>query len=58
MPAPTAAALIELGSALRGLDYTRHGRTLSELGLHRFSPNDIRRALDGGEASLLQRALA
>jgi opine dehydrogenase len=58
IPAPTAAALVAVGSVLRGLDYTGHGRTLSSLGLDRFSPDDIRRALDGGDAALLERALA
>ncbi len=58
IPTRTASAMVDLGSALAGLDYSRHGRTLPSLGLDRFSPDDIRRALDGGEASLLEQALA
>lgn len=58
VPTPTAAALVDLASVLKGLDYARHGRSLASLGLDRFSPDEVRRALDGGEASLLERALA
>jgi opine dehydrogenase len=53
-----AAALVDLGSVLGNLDYRRHGRTLASLGLEDFTPDDIRRALDAGEPSLLQQALA
>jgi hypothetical protein len=58
IPTRTAAALVDLGSVQRNLDYAGHGRTLPSLGLDRFSPDDIRRALDGGDASALERALA
>ena len=58
IPTRTAAAMVDLGSVLGGLDYSRHGRTLPGLGLDRFRPDDIRRALDGGEAALLEQALA
>lgn len=58
IPTRTAAAMVDLGSVLRNLDYWRHGRTLASLGLDRFSPDDIRRALDGGDAALLEQALA
>jgi hypothetical protein len=58
IPTRTASALVDLGSVLAKLDYTRHGRSLPSLGLDRFSPDDIRRALDGGDASLLEQALA
>jgi opine dehydrogenase len=58
VPTRTASAIVELGSALAGLDYARHGRTLAALGLDRFRPDEVRRALDGGDASLLERALA
>ncbi len=58
IPTRTAAALVDLGSVQRKLDYTGHGRTLASLGLDRFSPDDIRRALDGGDAPLLEQALA
>ena len=51
IPTRTAAALVDLGSVQRNLDYTGHGRTLPSLGLDRFSPDDIRRALDGGDAA-------
>ena len=54
----TAAAIVDLGSVLGKLDYARHGRTLPSLGLDRLRHDDIRRALDGGDAALLQRALA
>jgi opine dehydrogenase len=56
--ARTAAAIVDLGSVLGNLDYTRHGRTLPSLGLDQFRPDDIRRALDGGDAALLEQALA
>ena len=58
VPARTASAMVDLASVLGGVDYSRHGRTLAGLGLDRFSPDDIRRALDGGEVSLLEQALA
>ncbi len=58
IPTRTAAALVDLGSVQRNLDYTGHGRTLPSLGLDRFGPDDIRRALDGGDAGLLEQALA
>jgi opine dehydrogenase len=58
IPTRTAAALVDLGSVLGGVDYAGHGRTLASLGLDRFTPDDIRRALDGREASLLDEALA
>jgi hypothetical protein len=58
VPTRTAAAMVDLGSVLGNVDYLRHGRTLASLGLDRFSPDDVRRALDGGEASLLEQALA
>ncbi len=58
IPTRTAAAMVDLGSVLGGLDYARHGRTLPSLGLDRFRPDDIRRALDGGETLLLEQALA
>jgi opine dehydrogenase len=58
IPARTTSAMVDLASVLGSLDYRRHGRTLAGLGLDRFSPEDIRRALDGGEASLLEQALA
>jgi opine dehydrogenase len=58
IPARTAAALVDLGSVLLDLDFARHGRSLAALGLDRFSPEDTRRALDGGDASLLEQALA
>lgn len=58
IPTRTAAAIVDLGSVLGNVDYLRHGRTLASLGLDRFSPDDVRRALDGGEASLLEQALA
>jgi opine dehydrogenase len=54
----TAAAMVDLGSVLGKLDYARHGRTLPSLGLDRLRPDDIRRALDGGDAALLEQALA
>ena len=54
----TAAAIVDLGSVLGKLDYARHGRTLPGLGLDRLRPDDIRRALDGGDAALLEQALA
>jgi hypothetical protein len=31
---------------------------MAGIGLDRFSPDEIRRALDGGDASLLEEALA
>lgn len=58
LPTRAAAALVDLGSALSGLDYLRHGRTLASLGLDRFEPEEIRRALDGRDGSLLEEALA
>ena len=58
IPVRTAAALVDLGSVLLDLDFARHGRSLPALGLDRFSPDEIRRALDGGDASLLEQALA
>jgi opine dehydrogenase len=58
VPTRTAAAMVDLGSAVGNVDCARHGRTLASLGLDHFSPDDIRRALDGGDASLLERALA
>ena len=54
----TASAMVDLGSVLGKLDYARHGRTLPSLGLDRLRPDDIRRALDGGDAALLEQALA
>lgn len=54
----TAAAMVDLSSVLGKLDYARHGRTLPSLGLDRLRPDDIRRALDGGDAALLEQALA
>ncbi len=58
IPTRTAAAMVDLGSVLRKLDYAGHGRTLPGLGLDRFRPEDIRRALDGGDAALLEQALS
>jgi opine dehydrogenase len=58
VPTRTAAAMVDLGSVLGKLDYARHGRTLPSLGLDRLRPDDIRRALDGGDAALLEQALA
>jgi opine dehydrogenase len=58
IPTRTAAAMVDLGSVLAGLDYARHGRTLGGLGLDHLSPDEIRRALDGGDASLLEQARA
>jgi len=53
-----AAAMVDLGSVAGKLDYARHGRTLASLGLDRFRPEEIRRALEGGDAPLLEEALA
>jgi hypothetical protein len=50
--------MVDLGSVLGGVDYARHGRTLGSLGLDHLIPDEIRRALDGGDASLLEEALA
>lgn len=58
IPTRTAAAIVDLGSVLGGLDYARHGRTLPGLGLDHLGPDEIRRALDGSEASLLEQARA
>jgi len=52
-----ASAVVDLGSTIAGLDYTRHGRALPSLGLDRFTPEEIRRALDGSDAALLEQAL-
>jgi opine dehydrogenase len=58
IPTRASAALVDLGSVQRKLDYTRHGRSMASIGLDRLSPDDVRRALDGGDASLLEQALA
>jgi opine dehydrogenase len=58
IPARTAAAVVDLASVLKGLDYAGHGRTVASLGLDRFTPDEVRRALDGGDPALLEQALA
>jgi opine dehydrogenase len=58
IPTRASAALVDLGSVQRKLDYARHGRSMASIGLDRLSPDDVRRALDGGDASLLEQALA
>jgi opine dehydrogenase len=58
VPTPATSALIALASALHGLDYVRHGRTMAALGLDRLRPDEIRRALDGADRALAQEVFA
>lgn len=50
VPCPTLAGLVQMASALHGVDYQTTGRTLARLGLAGLTPAQVRRLVDEGEA--------
>ncbi|HEY8394186.1 MAG TPA: NAD/NADP octopine/nopaline dehydrogenase family protein [Thermaerobacter sp.] len=49
VPTPAIDAVIDLASALHGVDYRRHGRTLEAMGLDGMTPEQIRHWVTLGE---------